>query len=305
LFINKKWDTQQEDGKVEMKKFVKRIFHPFSRILSFWRQYRECKAGVVGIIVISILIFLATFAPFLAPYDPFDLSNDLYKPPSIQHLLGTDALGRDIFSRIIFGTRVALIVAIGSAGLSVALGVILGSIPGWCGGIIDDIFTRGFDIIMVIPVFFLMVVLISLFGASVYLVTFGIGITIWPGNARLMRAQVLSLKKRAFVEAAIMSGAGGMRALFMHVIPNTLSPVIANIAVQMGSAILIEAGLSFLGLGDPNLVSWGQMVYGGSRVITFAWWVSVFPGLAIVIAVFGFNLIADGMNYVINPRLRE
>lgn len=269
----------------------------------FLDRYRESKPGVVGLTIVLIIVFLAIFAPFLAPNDPFSQSQDLYKPPSFQHPFGTDSLGRDVLSRIIYGTRVTLLIAVLSSTLSTALGTILGAISGWFGGMIDDILSRGFDVVYLTPIFFLLIIITSLLGTSVYLVSLVIGVTIWPRTARLMRSQVLSLKERTFVEASTVSGASGLRTLFTHVVPNGLSPVIANMALQSASAILIEAGLSFLGLGDQNVVSWGQMVYIGARTLFFGWWLALIPGLAIAIAVLGFNLVADGLSYALHPQL--
>jgi peptide/nickel transport system permease protein len=219
--------------------------------------------------------------------------------------MGTDNYGRSMLSRVIWGARLGLTVGVVAAGISMALGIILGANSGYFGGWIDDVLSRTFDIFMLIPSFFLAMLMIALFGPSIYFIMLVIGITMWPRSARIMRAQVLTLKERVFVQATLSSGASHLQALFVHVMPNGLGPVITHGTILMGSAILIEAGLSFLGLGDPNTVSWGRMIFEGQAHLRIAPWMSFFPGLAMLLVVCALNLFGDGLNRAVNPHLQE
>lgn len=219
--------------------------------------------------------------------------------------MGTDFLGRDVLSRVIWGTRVSLIFGLCAAGLSLVVGVILGAIAGYYGEWIDDLFSRFFEVFLTIPRVFLVIVIVSLWGSSMYNAILIIGLTMWPTNARIMRAQVLSLKERGFVEATMATGASNFRILFTHIIPNGIYPVISESTLQISYAILLEAGLSFLGLGDPTVVSWGQLLRHAQFHIMREWYTVIFAGLALCILILGFNLLGDGINYALNPRLRE
>ena len=271
-----------------------------------WRNFTRQKLAVAGIILLGACVAMAVAAPLLATHDPKAFSIDRYVPPgSPGHPLGTDNFGRDLLSRIIYGARVAFLVGVLSAGISAGLGIVIGAIPGYFGGVVDEVISRFVDIFLMIPVFFLLILATSIFGSNIYFVMFAIGITTWPANARIMRSQVLTLKTRPYVKASIAAGASVTRVLVRHIIPNGIYPVIANTALQMGSAILTEAGLSFLGLGDPNVVSWGQMIQAGQRYMNVAWWMVLFPGLALLLLVAAFNLTGDGLNYAFNPRLQR
>ena len=203
---------------------------------------------------------------------------------------------------IIYGTRTSLMVAVISAFISGLLGILIGGIAGFFGGNVDRVISELINIFMMLPTFFLILLIIALFGNSIYNVMIVIGITTWPSNAKLMRAQALSLRERTFVKAAIAMGESRLQILFKYIIPNGVFPVIANTTVGMSNAILTEAGLSFLGLGDPNIISWGQMIYDGKSFLTSAWWIATFAGIAIVITVTIFYLLGDGLNHVMNPK---
>jgi peptide/nickel transport system permease protein len=262
--------------------------------------------AVVGLAIIVAGLLAALLAPVIAGYDPYQFSNENYQPPGApDHPLGTDNFGRDILSRVIWGTRVAFLVGVASAGLSALIGIMMGAIPGYYGGYMDDLISRFIDVFLMIPVFFLLILATAIFGSNIVFVMLAIGLTTWPTNARIMRSQVLTLKQRPYVLASVAAGAGVPRVLLRHIIPNGVYPVIANTALQMGSAIMIEAGLSFLGLGDPNVVSWGQMVQIGQRHLAVGWWMALFPGIALLILVAAFNLVGDGVNYAMNPRLQR
>ena len=275
----------------------------FKNIFSRVNKDRQLKAGVIGIVIFLLIVGLA---PILSTHDPYDFGADILSDINADgHLLGTNNLGQDIYSMIIYGARTSLKVAVISALISGILGILIGGIAGYFGGIIDQIVSEIINIFMMLPTFFLILLIIALFGNSITNVMIVIGITTWPSNAKLMRAQALSLRERTFVKSAIATGENKRQILFKYIIPNGVFPVIANTTVGMSNAILTEASLSFLGLGDPNIISWGQMIYTGKSYITSAWWISTFPGIAIVITVTLFYLLGDGLNHVLNPKHKE
>ncbi|HHV47210.1 MAG TPA: ABC transporter permease [Tissierellia bacterium] len=261
------------------------------------------KQLLFGILGLIFLLLVAVLAPVIAPEDPYYYGPDvLNKLGENGHLLGTNKMGQDIFSMIIHGTRTSLKVAVISAFISGILGMLIGGVAGYFGGQVDRAISEFINIFMMLPTFFLILLIIALFGNSIYNVMVVIGITTWPSNAKLMRAQALSLRERTFVKAATAMGESRLQILFKYIIPNGVFPVIANTTVGMSNAILTEAGLSFLGLGDPNIISWGQMIYDGKAYLTSAWWIATFAGIAIVITVTIFYLLGDGLNHVMNPK---
>ena len=261
------------------------------------------KQLLFGILGLIFLLLVAVLAPVIAPEDPYYYGPDvLNKLGENGHLLGTNKMGQDIFSMIIHGTRTCLKVAVISAFISGILGMLIGGVAGYFGGQVDRAISEFINIFMMLPTFFLILLIIALFGNSIYNVMVVIGITTWPSNAKLMRAQALSLRERTFVKAATAMGESRLQILFKYIIPNGVFPVIANTTVGMSNAILTEAGLSFLGLGDPNIISWGQMIYDGKAYLTSAWWIATFAGIAIVITVTIFYLLGDGLNHVMNPK---
>lgn len=268
-------------------------------------RYFSHTYGRIGIFMLLILIIMALFAPYVSSYNPYALSNDILSPPNLTHLFGTDHLGRDVFSRIAYGTRTSLLVGVIAAGISAVVGILVGTFSGYYGGIIDEALSKVIDAFLMVPVFFLILIIVAIFGSNLLYIMLVIGLTTWPPNARMMRAQVLSLKERSFVKIAKSTGEGNMRVIFFHIIPNGVYPVIANSALQMGGAILTEAALSFLGLGDPNVVSWGKMINEARTYMTFAWWTVVFPGIFIIIAVTAFSFVGDGLQYTMYPKLSK
>jgi peptide/nickel transport system permease protein len=230
---------------------------------------------------------------------------ETYLPPNSDYLLGTDQFGRDVLSRLIWGTRVSLFVGFLSTGIASIIGITLGSIAGYTGGKIDEIIMRLVEIFMMIPTFFLILTVVTLFGSSIWNVMLILGFTGWPGTARMIRAEFLSIKEKEFVEAAKMVGLSNFVIAFSEILPNAIFPAIVNASMRISGAIMTESSLSFLGLGDPNQSSWGWMLNDAMKSFRRAWWLSTFPGLAITITVISFNLIGDGLNDALNPHLKE
>lgn len=261
---------------------------------------RQLLAGMIGIVILLALVILA---PVVASENPHHYGKDILNSlGQNSHLLGTNHMGQDIYSMIIYGVRTSLRVAVISALISGVLGVLIGGVAGFFGGKVDTFVSELINVFMMLPSFFLILLIIALFGNSITNVMVVIGITTWPSNAKLMRAQALSLRQRTFVKSAEAMGETKLQILFKYILPNGIFPVIANTTMGMSNAILTEAGLSFLGLGDPSIISWGQMIYTGKQYITSAWWISAFAGIAIVITVLVFYLLGDGLNHVLNPK---
>ena len=262
---------------------------------------------LVGIGIISALIIIAVFAPLIARYDPTHIDiKEALLGPSMEHPLGTDALGRDLFSRMAYASRIALLIGFVAMGLAALIGVILGSIAGYFGGKIDSFIMRFADIMLCFPRFFLILAVVAVVGPSIFNVMVIIGLTGWMGMARLIRAEILSLKTRDYVSASKALGAGHLFIITRHLIPNGIGPVLVSFVFGVAGAILTEAGLSFLGLGvQPPNPSWGNILMEGKAVLGVAWWVILFPGLAILITVLAFNLIGEGLRDILNPRIEK
>ena len=261
---------------------------------------RQLLAGMIGIVILLALVILA---PVVASENPHHYGKDILNSLGQNgHLLGTNHMGQDIYRMIIYGVRTSLRVAVISALISGVLGVLIGGVAGFFGGKVDTFVSELINVFMMLPSFFLILLIIALFGNSITNVMVVIGITTWPSNAKLMRAQALSLRQRTFVKSAEAMGETKLQILFKYILPNGIFPVIANTTMGMSNAILTEAGLSFLGLGDQSIISWGQMIYTGKQYITSAWWISAFAGIAIVITVLVFYLLGDGLNHVLNPK---
>ncbi len=267
-----------------------------------WRTVRKIPQLKVGLSLLLILVLTAIFAPVLAPFRPMALESPLASPPSRRNPLGTDGLGRDLLSMMLYGARTSLMVGIVAATISGVIGTLLGGFAGYYGGTVDVLLNETINIFLMMPTFFLILIIVALFGSSMLRVMVVIGLTSWTGNARLMRAQAMSLRERTFVKGAVAIGESKAKILFSHIIPNGIFPIVPNTTMQIAGSILTEAGLSFLGLGDPNIVSWGQIVYNGKTYLTSAWWISTVAGLGIVLTVLAFYLIGDGLNQVINPK---
>lgn len=262
------------------------------------------RLAVVGLFFIFSVFFVALFAPYIAPYDPYKI-NVYYvlEPPSKEHIFGTDELGRDVFSRVIYGTRVSLKVGFLAMGIAIFTGTLLGVIAGYYGGFIDTIIMRFVDVMLAFPTLFLILAVVAVLEPSIYIIMIVIGLTGWMDVARLVRAEVLSLKEREFVLAARAMGASSSRIIFRHTLPNAIYPVIVAATFSVGGAILIESGLSFLGLGiQPPEPSWGGILSVGKDYITVAWWMSLFPGIAIFLTVLSFNLFGEALRDALDPK---
>jgi peptide/nickel transport system permease protein len=253
------------------------------------------------------LFAVAVFAPFISPYNykNIDVQNILM-PPSSTHFFGTDDLGRDVYSRMIWGARISLAVGFVSVGISTLIGITLGAFAGYYGKYTDMIIMRFVDIMLCIPGFFLILAVIAFLGPNIFNIMIIIGLTSWMGVARLVRAEFLSLKEREFVLGAKASGASDFRIIFIHILPNALAPVFISAVLGVAAAVLLESSLSFLGLGiQPPTPSWGNILTDGKSNIEIAWWLSVFPGLGILITVLGYNLLGEGLRDALDPKFKK
>ncbi|MFH1075553.1 MAG: oligopeptide ABC transporter permease [Pseudomonadota bacterium] len=271
------------------------------------RFIKKNRLAVTGAICIGLVFLAALSAPFLSSLDPNATSvSEKLTPPSWAHLLGTDHLGRDIMSRMLYGARISLLVGFVSAGLSLIIGVVVGAVSGYYGKWVDAVFMRFVDIMMCFPSFFLILTVVTLLGPNIYNVMAVIGLTSWMGTARFVRAEFLSLRERDFVLAARTLGASDSRIIFIHILPNALAPVFVTATLDVATAILVEAGLSFLGFGvQPPAPSWGNILTAGRTYIFDAWWLTFFPGLAILITVLSFNFLGEGLRDALDPRLNQ
>lgn len=268
---------------------------------AFWRR-RLAALGLLGLLTVAAI---AVLAAWLAPYPPQQGVAAPLLAPSRAHWFGTDDLGRDLFSNVVYGARVALIIGLVSATAASGIGVAVGLLAGFAGGMVDEALMRLTELFQMLPRFFLALLLAAIFGSSIWWVAMLIAITSWPGMARLLRAEVLSVRSREYIQAAIVTGAPAWRIMLRHILPNAHGPVVVAAARLVAAAIITEAGLSFLGLGDPSVVSWGQMLNNAQRFIRQAWWTYVFPGAALTATVLCVTFVADGVLDALRPHLRQ
>lgn len=270
------------------------------------RRFVANRLAVNALYVIVGLCVIAVLAPILAPYDPSAIEDVLqtrYLSPSLVHPFGTDDFGRDLFSRALYGARISLSVGLLAVLIAVGFGTIYGAVAGYFGGVVDQVLMRIVDVIIAFPTFFLMLLLVGVFEANIVFLIFILGLTSWPGTARFIRGELLSLKKREFTEAARAMGLPARLIIFRHLIPNAISPVLVSAALMVGGMIAAEAGLSFLGIGiRPPTPSWGNMVSAGQDALFVAWWIAFFPGALLAITVICFNLLADGLRDALDPK---
>ncbi len=256
-----------------------------------------------GLIVATVAV-LAVLAPFIAPYNPQQIDvHAILLEPSWQHWCGTDTLGRDVFSRMLYGARVSLAVGFVAVGISIAMGILLGAVAGFYGGRIDSILMRFTDMVLCFPTFFLILAVIAFLEPSIWNIMIVIGLTSWMGVARLVRAEFLSLREREFMLAAESLGVGAWRLITRYLLPNAMGPILVTAVLGVAGAVLIESGLSFLGLGvQPPDASWGNILTEGKDNIQLAWWLSLYPGMAILITVLGYNLLGEGLRDMLDPK---
>ncbi len=276
------------------------------QIRAVWGAFSQNRAVPIAGSILLVLILLVLFAPLLAPYDPYALgSGSRLGGHSFRNIMGADNLGRDVFSRILWGGRVSIFVGFSAAFATTFLGLLVGTISGYLGGWVDDILMRLTETFMVIPRFFLALIIVAFFGASIWNIIFAISILTWPVTARLVRSEFLTLRTRQFVDAAHVIGTKRSTIIFREILPNAIGVVVVNASLLTAQAMLLEAGLSYLGLGDPSLVTWGRMLYEAQPFLRQAWWMAVYPGLGIFLSVLTLNLLGDGLNDVLNPRSSE
>lgn len=261
------------------------------------------KGGFIyGVAVVGMMALLAVFAPWIAPYPPDLGHTELLAPPSLKFWMGTDSMGRDVLSRLIYGARVSLCVGFVAVGISVTIGVILGLAAGYFRGWVDELIMRFVDVMLCFPSFFLILAVIAFLDASLINIMVVIGLTSWMGVARLVRAEALSLRERDFISAARLAGAGHLRIIFVHVLPNAMGPVLVSATLGIAGAILVESSLSFLGLGvEVPKASWGNMLMEAKDALGVAWWLSFFPGFVILLTVLAYNLLGESLREKITP----
>ncbi|HKM78937.1 MAG TPA: ABC transporter permease [Candidatus Bathyarchaeia archaeon] len=285
---------------------TERSHSPLRRLYLFWLRFRQNRPAVGGLLFIIFAILVAFFAPVLARTDPFQFDfTSILVGPVQGHPFGTDQYGRDVYSRTIWGTRASLMVGFSAAAVAGLVGVTLGSVAGYKGGRTESLVMRAVDVMLTLPTFFLILIITLFFGASILNVVLFIGLTAWPSIARLMRAEFLSFKEREFVIAARAVGMADLRIIFSEILPNAIFPAVVNITLLISGAIIIEASLSFLGVSDPNVVSWGLMLQESMSTFRSGLWTTLFPGAAITSTVVAFNLVGDGLNDALNPILKE
>ena len=270
----------------------------------FARAFARNRGALVGLAVLVLVAVMAALAPVVFPFSPWDMQGAPFAPPGEEgFLLGSDSLGRDVAADIAYGASVSLLIGAVSTAAALALGVALGAVAGYAGGVVDDAIMRVTEFFQTVPSFVLAVVLVAIFTPSLASIVAAIAIVSWPPVTRVVRAEFMSLRTREFVQAAEVLGRSRTAIIFREILPNALSPIIVLASLMVASAILLESALSFLGLGDPNLMSWGFMIGAGRSVIRLAWWMSVFPGVAIFLTVLALNLVGEGLSDALNPRL--
>jgi len=273
----------------------------------FWRTFSRNQLAVAGGVIVGILVLVAVLAPALAPWDPNRPdTKKVLAPPSRSHWLGTDQLGRDVLSRVLYGSRVSLAVGFVSVGIATLIGILLGAAAGYQGGSVDGVIMRLVDLMLVFPRFFLLLAVLAFLQPSIWTIMAVIGLTGWMGVARLVRAEFLTLREREFVIWSESIGASALRIVFRHILPNAIAPVLVAMTLGIPAAILTESGLSFLGLGvQPPYATWGNILNDGKDSIEIAWWMTVYPGFAILITVLSYNLLGEGIRDALDPRLRQ
>ena len=282
-----------------------------------WRRFKQNKTALVGLIFVGAVVFMAIFSPLIARFPPnylasFNQDGRIRVPPSSDYFFGTDYIGHDVYSQIVYGASNALFVGFGAAAIAMALAIVVGLVSGYYGGLTDNLLMRITEVFLVIPFFLILLVFLQVVTTlapsgvgGLSMVTLIIGLFSWAANARIIRGEVLRVKQYEYIEASKSLGASQRRIILRHILPNVLHIVIVLTTLQIASAILVEAGISFLGFGDPNSITWGQQLQGASEAVKEAWWEGVFPGFFITVLVLGFSLLGNGLRDALDPRLRE
>jgi|TARA_B110000908_G_C10261155_1_gene459364 peptide/nickel transport system permease protein len=277
--------------------------HPMAEA---WEMFRGNHAAMVALVVLTLIMIIAAIGPYVYPTDPFDMVWAPFSPPGVDgFILGTDYLGRDLMAAIIHGARVSIVIGLAAAFMSVFIGVTVGALAGFYRGWVEELLMRVTEFFQVLPTLLFSMVIVALFGASLPMITFAIGIVSWTAVARITRSEFLRIRELEYVTASRASGATNAKLMFQIILPNALPPIIVQAALMVGSAILFEAGLSFLGLTDPNVVSWGQVIGSNRQYILDASYTVTVPGIAIFVTVLAISLVGDGLNDALNPKLRQ
>lgn len=276
-----------------------------SFLRAFWLRFRNNRAAVGGAVVLGLVVLLALAGPLLYPVDPFDMVGRPFSPPFARFPLGTDVAGRDILAGIVHGARVSLAIGILASLVATVVGVAFGALAGYYGGRVDDVLMRSTEFFLTIPSFVLAVVLVAIFSPTIVNITIAIAVVSWPSVARLARGEFIAHRDREYVQGCRAIGMPDWEIILLQIMPNALPPVIVVASLMVATAILTESGLSFLGLGDPNLVSWGYMIGVARTVLRVAPWMAAIPGLMILVTVLAINLVGEGLNDALNPRLKQ
>lgn len=291
------------DAPILPEQKIEKARHPMAEA---WEMFLRNRAAVAALIVLVLIVLAAIFGPWIYPTDPFDMVWAPFSPPGADgFLLGTDYLGRDLMAALIHGARVSIVIGVAAALMSVLIGVTIGALAGFYRGWVEELLMRVTEFFQVLPTLLFSMVIVALFGASLPMITFAIGIVSWTAVARITRSEFLRIRQLEYVTASRASGTGNARLMFSVILPNALPPIIVQAALMVGSAILFEAGLSFLGLTDPNVVSWGQVIGSNRQYILDASFAVTIPGVAIFVTVLAISLVGDGLNDALNPKLRQ
>jgi peptide/nickel transport system permease protein len=277
------------------------------RPIVFWHRYRRNRAALLGLFLFAIVVVMALTAGLVEPDDPLRRAGPPLTPPfvNMETPLGTDQLGRDIMAGIFYGARISLLIGVAATLISIVIGVVIGALSGYFGGWVDDVLMRITEAFQTIPNFVLLLTLVAILGSRIEWITLAIGIVSWTAPARMVRAEFMSLRGREFVDAARNLGVSNTSIIFREILPNALPPIIVYASVIMALAILLESALAFLGLGDPNYASWGNMIGQGRSVLRTAWYCAAIPGIAIILTVLSFSLLGEGLNDALNPRQKK
>ena len=269
------------------------------------RRFARHRPALVGLVILAAVVVAAAFAGVAYPGNPFAIVGKPFTPPLGEYPLGTDMLGRDLAAGVLHGARTTLLVGFAATLIATALGVTIGGLAGYFGGRVDTLLMRFTELFQTIPFFLFAILLVAVLGSSLGKIIFAIAVVSWPPMARLVRGEFMAMRNREFVQACVSLGMGHARIIVVHILPNTLSAIVVTGSLMIATAILIESGLSFLGLSDPNVMSWGYIIGSGRSVLRTAWWICAAPGVAILLTVMAINLVGDGLNDALNPRLRH